>query len=84
MLASKSMLITGGTGSYGETFSKMALEKINPNKIIIFSKDEMKERWPQLSVQPNPIYKWIPCQLGRDALRQFIKVNAVRCHPVKS
>ena len=42
------------------------------------------ERWPRLSVQPNPIYKWIPCQLGRDALRQFIKVNAVRCHPVKS
>ena len=43
-----------------------------------------EERWPRLSVQPNPIYKWIPCQLGRDALRQFIKVNAVRCHPVKS
>ena len=42
------------------------------------------QRWPQLSVQPNPIYKWIPCQLGRDALRQFIKVNAVWCHPVKS
>ena len=42
------------------------------------------QRWPRLSVQPNPIYKWIPCQLGRDALRQFIKVNAVRCHPVKS
>ena len=44
----------------------------------------IQQRWPRLSVQPNPIYKWIPCQLGRDALRQFIKVNAVRCHPVKS
>ena len=48
----------------------------------VFSGDS--QRWPRLSVQPNPIYKWIPCQLGRDALRQFIKVNAVRCHPVKS
>ncbi len=46
--------------------------------------DNYSERWPRKSVQPNPIYKWIPCQLGRDALRQFIKVNAVRCHPVKS
>ena len=43
MLSSKSILITGGTGSFGETFAKMTLEKINPRKIIIFSRDEMKQ-----------------------------------------
>jgi FlaA1/EpsC-like NDP-sugar epimerase len=43
MLSSKLILITGGTGSFGKTFTKMALEKINPKKIIIFSRDEMKQ-----------------------------------------
>ena len=43
MLSSKTILITGGTGSFGNTFIPMTLAKYNPRKIIIFSRDEMKQ-----------------------------------------
>jgi hypothetical protein len=41
--ASKSILITGGTGSFGNTFVPMTLEKYNPKRLIIYSRDEMKQ-----------------------------------------
>jgi len=43
MLTNKTILITGGTGSFGHTFVPMTLAKYNPKKIIIFSRDEMKQ-----------------------------------------
>jgi UDP-N-acetylglucosamine 4,6-dehydratase/5-epimerase len=43
MLANSTILITGGTGSFGNTFVPMTLQKFNPKKIIIFSRDEMKQ-----------------------------------------
>lgn len=43
MFANKTILITGGTGSFGHTFVPMTLEKHNPKKIIVFSRDEMKQ-----------------------------------------
>ena len=42
-LANSTILITGGTGSFGNTFVPMTLLKSNPKKIIIFSRDEMKQ-----------------------------------------
>ena len=39
----KSILVTGGTGSFGESFVKMTLQKFHPKKIIVFSRDEMKQ-----------------------------------------
>ena len=43
MLKNRTILVTGGTGSFGHTFIPMTLEKYNPKKIIIFSRDEMKQ-----------------------------------------
>ena len=43
MLTGKTILITGGTGSFGNTFVPMTLKKYNPKKIIIYSRDEMKQ-----------------------------------------
>ena len=43
MLKNKTILITGGTGSFGNTFVPMTLSKYDPQKIIIFSRDEMKQ-----------------------------------------
>ena len=43
MLENLSILITGGTGSFGHAFVSMTLERYNPKKIIIFSRDEMKQ-----------------------------------------
>ncbi|MBO6848906.1 MAG: UDP-N-acetylglucosamine 4,6-dehydratase (inverting) [Marinobacter sp.] len=43
MFEGKTILVTGGTGSFGNTFIPMTLERYNPKKIIIFSRDEMKQ-----------------------------------------
>jgi len=43
MLKNSSILITGGTGSFGHAFVPMTLEKYSPKKIVIFSRDEMKQ-----------------------------------------
>jgi UDP-N-acetylglucosamine 4,6-dehydratase/5-epimerase len=43
MLHGSTILVTGGTGSFGHTFIPMTLEKYNPKKIIVFSRDEMKQ-----------------------------------------
>ena len=43
MLDNKNILITGGTGSFGQTIVQRILQKYKPKKIIIFSRDEMKQ-----------------------------------------
>lgn len=43
MLNNKSILITGGTGSFGKAFTKYVLENYDPKKVIIFSRDEFKQ-----------------------------------------
>ncbi|WP_202924062.1 polysaccharide biosynthesis protein [Rhodovulum sulfidophilum] len=43
MLSGSTILVTGGTGSVGNTFVPMTLAKFNPKKIIIFSRDGMKQ-----------------------------------------
>ena len=43
MKKNSTILVTGGTGSFGSKFVPMTLEKYNPKKIIIFSRDEMKQ-----------------------------------------
>ena len=43
MLKNSSILVTGGTGSFGQTFIPMTLEKYNPERIVVFSRDEMKQ-----------------------------------------
>ena len=43
MLNNKTILITGGTGSFGKKFIEIALRKYKPKKLIIFSRDEQKQ-----------------------------------------
>ena len=43
MLNGKNILITGGTGSFGKKFMEMIFERYNPNKVIIYSRDEFKQ-----------------------------------------
>lgn len=47
----KTILITGGTGSFGKEFIKTLLEKYDPKKIIIYSRDELKQY--EMSLQFN-------------------------------
>jgi len=43
MLSGSTILVTGGTGSFGSAFVPMTLAKYNPKKIIVYSRDEMKQ-----------------------------------------
>lgn len=43
MLNGKNILITGGTGSFGKQYVKTILKHYKPNKIIIYSRDELKQ-----------------------------------------
>jgi len=43
MFNGSTILITGGTGSFGHAFVRMTLKKYQPKKLIIFSRDEMKQ-----------------------------------------
>lgn len=43
MFDNKNILITGGTGSFGKKYTKILLDKYKPNKIIIYSRDELKQ-----------------------------------------
>ena len=52
MLTNSSILITGGTGSFGHSFAKLTLEKYNPKRLIIFSRDEMKQ-WEMAKIFKN-------------------------------
>ena len=52
MFRDSSILITGGTGSFGHKFVPMTLAKYNPKKIIIFSRDEMKQ-WEMAKLFPS-------------------------------
>ena len=43
MLTHSSILITGGTGSFGNHFVPMTLSRFNPKRLVIYSRDEMKQ-----------------------------------------
>jgi UDP-N-acetylglucosamine 4,6-dehydratase (inverting) len=52
MLSNSSILITGGTGSFGHTFVPMTLAKYNPRRLVIYSRDEMKQ-WEMAKLFEN-------------------------------
>ncbi|OUU26106.1 MAG: UDP-N-acetylglucosamine 4,6-dehydratase (inverting) [Verrucomicrobia bacterium TMED44] len=43
MLNDKSILITGGTGSFGQKFVRSVLERYSPKRVIVYSRDELKQ-----------------------------------------
>src|SRR3989339_672306 len=59
MFNDKTILITGGTGSFGKSFTKYLLDYSKAKKIIVFSRDE----WKQLKMRQ---------ELGNDRLRFFL------------
>ena len=52
MLTDATILVTGGTGSFGHAFVPMTLARYNPRKIIILSRDEMKQ-WEMAKLYGN-------------------------------
>ena len=54
MKENSSILITGGTGSFGSVFVPLTLEKYNPKRLVIYSRDEMKQ-WEMAKKYDNDI-----------------------------
>ncbi|MFH2135413.1 MAG: UDP-N-acetylglucosamine 4,6-dehydratase (inverting) [Pseudomonadota bacterium] len=52
MIKNSSILITGGTGSFGHTFVPLTLAKYNPRRLVIYSRDEMKQ-WEMAKLYGN-------------------------------
>lgn len=52
MLDDKTILITGGTGSFGHKFTEMIFQRFSPKKIIIYSRDEYKQYLMQKRYEP--------------------------------
>ncbi len=52
MKKNSSILITGGTGSFGKSFLKLTLKKYSPKRIVVFSRDEMKQ-WEMMKDYQN-------------------------------
>jgi len=52
MLKNSSILITGGTGSFGHAFLPMTLQKYNPSRLVVFSRDEIKQ-WEMAKLYAN-------------------------------
>ena len=59
-MKNSTILVTGGTGSFGHKFISLTLKKYNPKKIIVFSRDEMKQ-WEMAKLYA-----------GEDRIRFFI------------
>ena len=58
-MKNSTILITGGTGSFGKTFIPMTLEKHNPKQIIVYSRDEMKQFTLAQEFKNNPKVKFV-------------------------
>jgi UDP-N-acetylglucosamine 4,6-dehydratase len=54
----QTILITGGTGSFGKKFAKIALEEKKPKKIIIFSRDELKQHEMRVHGYDHPSMRY--------------------------
>lgn len=52
LLTNSSILLTGGTGSFGQAFVSMTLNKYNPKRLIIYSRDEIKQ-WDMAKLYSN-------------------------------
>jgi len=59
MLTNKSILITGGTGSFGNAFIPMTLERYNPKQILVYSRDEMKQWDMAQKFEGDPRVKFV-------------------------
>lgn len=78
MLTGKSLLVTGGTGSFGHTFIPMTLARYNPKKIIVFSRDEMKQ-WEMAKLfQDDPRIRFFIGDI-RDKDRLYRALDGVDC-----
>lgn len=69
-LNGKTILVTGGTGSFGRTFIELALREHRPKKLIVFSRDELKQSEMQRHFQASCLRYFIGDVRDVDRLRR--------------
>src|SRR5512132_2337883 len=72
----QTVLITGGTGSFGKKFTRIALEEKQPKKIIIFSRDELKQHEMKMHGFDHPSLRYFIGDV-RDRERLVRAMNGV-------
>jgi UDP-N-acetylglucosamine 4,6-dehydratase len=70
MFDGQTILITGGTGSFGKQYTQTLLDRYKPKKIIIFSRDELKQYEMQQVFNQEPMRYFIGDVRDRDRLMQ--------------
>ena len=68
MFNNKSILITGGTGSFGKQYSRTILERFKPKRLIIFSREVSKVIALSTDKAANPINLYDASKLASDKL----------------
>jgi len=58
LLHGSEILITGGTGSFGKAFIRHALDTLDPKRLIIFSRDELKQYEARQLFDDDPRLRW--------------------------
>ena len=77
-LEQSSLLVTGGTGSFGQAFVRHALDHLNPRRVVVFSRDELKQYEMRAAFGDDPRLRWF---LGdvRDVDRLRRALHGVDC-----
>lgn len=66
-LKDKSVLITGGTGSFGKAFVSRLLKEDEISKLVIFSRDELKQFEMAETIKSSKVrFFWVMCGITRD------------------
>src|SRR5262245_18998117 len=58
LLEGASILHTGGTGSFGRAFLAYALEHLNPRRLVVLSRDELKQYEARQQLGDDPRLRW--------------------------
>jgi len=69
-LDGKTILVTGGTGSFGRKFTEIVLRDYNPAKLIIFSRDELKQQEMRESISSPKLRYFIGDVRDQDRLKR--------------
>ena len=78
MLGNSRILVTGGTGSFGQRFVAMTLAKYNPRRLVIYSRDEMKQ-WEMAKCYQNDDRVRFFIGDVRDATRLSRALDGIDC-----
>ena len=63
-LKKKVVLVTGGSGSFGKAFIRILLDEYQPAKVIVFSRDELKQHEMRVAGFDEPNLRFVCMRLS--------------------